>query len=345
MLNFTLKTPYLLMLFSVLVSFFIHPGANYVLPQQEYVPIPENFKVAFIGDQGLGTNAQAVLSLIKNEGADLVLHQGDFDYEDNPELWDQQINDILGSDYPYFASIGNHDLLQWAGYQQKLQERLDRIPAATCAGDLGVQSACYYQGLFFILSGAGTMGSDHASYLRELLRADQSIWRICSWHKNQTAMQVGVKLDDVGWGPYEECRKAGAIIATGHEHSYARTKTLLNTQTQQVDTSCVDDPKTPDTDVCVYKGGTFVFVSGIAGMSLRNQDRCLPAIYPYGCSGEWAKIYTSDQGAQYGALFITFHVDGNPRKASGYFKNIDGEIIDSFTIWATQQTFIPLVHR
>jgi hypothetical protein len=241
--------------------------------------------------------------------------------------------------------VGNHDQLIWADYQQKLQERLARIPEASCTGDLGVNSACYYQGLFFILSGAGMLGTDHANYLHKLLRADQSIWRICSWHKNQTAMQVGGKLDDVGWEAYEECRKAGAIIATGHEHSYSRTKTLLNMQNQQVDISCQDDPSTPDPDVCVYKGGTFVFVSGIAGKSTRNQDRCLPAIYPYGCSGEWAKIYTSDQGAQYGALFITFHVDGNPRKSSAYFKNINCEIIDSFTIWAPQQVFIPLVHH
>lgn len=340
-----LKTPFLLLLLSILLGFHIQPELNYALPEQQYTPVPENFKVAFIGDQGLGSNAQAVLSLIKHEGAQLVLHQGDFDYQDNPELWDQQINEILGSDFPYFASVGNHDLVQWAGYQQKLQERLARIPAASCAGDLGVNSACYYQGLFFILSGAGTLGTDHANYLYRLLRVDQSTWRICSWHKNQTALQVGGKLDDVGWEPYEVCRQAGAIIATGHEHSYSRTKTLLNTQTQRVDTSCQDDPSTPDTDVCVYKGGTFVFVTGIAGKSIRNQDRCLPAIYPYGCSGEWAKIYTSDQAAQHGALFISFHVDGNPSKASAYFKNINGETIDSFTIWATQRVFIPFVRR
>ncbi len=40
--------------------------------------------VAFIGDQGMGSNSRAVLQLIKAEGADLVLHQGDLDYENNP---------------------------------------------------------------------------------------------------------------------------------------------------------------------------------------------------------------------------------------------------------------------
>jgi hypothetical protein len=124
---------------------------------------------------------------------------------------------------------------------------------------------------------------------------------------------------------------------------------LSSIQTQTVDASCEDDPGTPDPDVCVSKGATFVFVSGIAGASIRNQYRCLPTSYPYGCTREWAKIYTSDQRAQYGALFITFHVDGDPKKASGYFKNIDGVVVDSFTITATDPSpyyiFLPVVMR
>ena len=48
--------------------------------------------------------------------------------------------------------------------------------------------------------------------------------------------------------------------------------------------------------------------------------------------GEWASIYSSTQGAKYGALFMTFHVDGNPRKATAYFKNVSGQVIDEFTV-------------
>jgi hypothetical protein len=36
----------------------------------------------------------------------------------------------------------------------------------------------------------------------------------------------------------------------------------------------------------------------------------------------------------YGALFVTYHVDGDPYKARAYFKTIDGNIIDSFEIYA-----------
>ncbi len=188
--------------------------------------------VAFIGDQGSGDGARAVLQLIKSEGADLVLHQGDFDYRDDPDSWDALITSVLGADFPYFASIGNHDIKRFYGsdgYQAKLTHRLNKIIGAHCVGDLGVQSACTFRGLFFILSGVGTMPKSpddpsHVAFIHEQLAQSTSIWRICSWHKNQRMMQIGKQMDDVGWGPYEACRRGGAIIATGHEHSYARTQ-------------------------------------------------------------------------------------------------------------------------
>jgi hypothetical protein len=289
-----------------------------------------NLKVAFIGDQGDGSNAVAVLELILSEGADMVLHQGDLDYNDDPDTWDAMITSVLGDDYPYFASVGNHDDSRWdgaGGYQEKLQQRLERIAGASCSGDLGVNSACTYQGLFFILSGVGTLGSDHESYIQQQLSGDGSTWRVCTWHKNQNAMQVGGKGNEVGWGAYETCRQLGAIIATGHEHSYSRTKTLTSTESQTVDPAWSER-----NSLRVDEGATFVFVSGLGGNGIRDQERCLPTTYPYGCNGEWASIYTTDQSANYGALFIEFHVDGDPRKARGYFKDIDGNVIDQFTV-------------
>ena len=291
---------------------------------------PANFKVAFLGDQGDGRAARAVLRLVHDEGAAMVLHQGDFDYDHDPEKWDATITSVLGADFPYFASVGNHDEDDFygsGGYQEKLQQRLDRVAGAKCTGDLGVKSACRYQGLYFVLSGAGTMGRGHEDYIRKALAADSSTWRICSWHKNQTALQLGEKDNDVGWGPYEACREAGAFVVSGHEHTYSRTKTLVDTRRQKVDPDWADPA-----NLRVAPGATFVVVAGLGGHSIRNQDRCRPTAYPYGCNGEWAMIYTSDQGAQFGAMFIDFNVDGDPNKARGYFKNIDGEVVDRFTI-------------
>ncbi|MDH3672813.1 MAG: metallophosphoesterase [Gammaproteobacteria bacterium] len=288
---------------------------------------PADFTVAFIGDQGSSSDGLAVLALIQSEGADMVLHQGDLDYENNPTAWDQRINDVLGSDFPYFASIGNHDTSAWTGYQQKLVDRLARIPEATCTGDLGVKSSCGYQGLFFILSGVGTKGVDHEAYIRNELTQTAARWRICPWHKNQRKMQIGGQNDRTRWGVYEACREGGAIIATAHEHSYSRTKTLISMQSQTV------DPDWPHPQrVRVARGASFVFVSGLAGKSVRDQERCLPSEAPYGCNGEWASIYASQQGATHGALFCTFNVGAQADKARCYFKDIGGVVADEFTI-------------
>ena len=290
---------------------------TYVIAHDE-TSTPEDFKVAFIGDQGLTSGSEAVLELIEEEDADMVLHQGDFDYLDDPDAWNEQINDVLGDDFPYFASVGNHDLAAWTGYQEKLQDRLDRVDDATCTGDLGVNSACTYQGLFFILSGVGTLGSDHASFIRDALASDDSTWRICSWHKNQRLMQVGGKSDEVGWEAYDECRIGGAIIATGHENSYERTHLMDNFETQSI-------ASTANT-LEIENGKTFAFVSGLGGKSIRGQNNVLAA-NPW-----WAAVYTSAQGANFGALFCTFNVDGDEGKAHCYFKDIDGVIADEFNV-------------
>jgi hypothetical protein len=287
---------------------------------------PANFKIAFIGDQGLGSNAEAVLNLIKNEGADAVLHQGDFDYLDNPAGWDVQINSILGPGFPYFASVGNHDAARFygsGGYQEFLAARMNRL-GIPWEGDLGVRSSFYYEGLFLVLTAPGVFGTNHDTYIRDQLASDDSIWRISSWHKNMRLMQVGGKGDETGWGVYEESRAGGAIIATGHEHSYSRTHLVSSFENQTVASTsntlvlASDDPNTP-----ADEGRSFAFVSGLGGASIRDQH----------LSGDWwASIYTSDQGANYGALFGVFHYQGDPRLAYFYFKDIDGNVPDAFFV-------------
>ncbi len=293
---------------------------------------PPGYKVAFIADQGSGSTATAVLNVILNEGADMVMHQGDFDYSDDPDAWDAKITSVLGPDFPYFASVGNHDdgSAVWPAYQQKLTDRLALIDGAVCtfgSGGIGVKQSCTYNGLFFVLSGVGTLESNHATYIQNEMANDNSIWRICSWHKNMNAMQLGTKGDSTGWEVYEECRAAGAIIATGHEHTYSRTRTLSSVQNQIV------DPAWPDTNnVRVGEGSTFVFVAGLGGAGMRDQNRCLPFTFPYGCNGEWASIYTTDQNSKHGALFCSFNVGGQANKAHCYFKDIDGNIPDQFDV-------------
>ena len=287
---------------------------------------PRNFKIAFIGDQGLGNPSEKVLKLIKDEDAQAVVHLGDFDYRDYPGAWDGQINNILGPNFPYFAVIGNHDLKRWKGsdgYQELIKDRFKRV-GITWSGDLGVQSSFTYRGIFFVLVAPGVMGSGHASFIRDQLARDHSIWRIVGWHKNMNKMQTGKKKDETGWEVYEEARKGGAIIATGHEHAYQRTYLLSNIVTQVVaDTS---------DNFQISKGKTFVLLSGLGGQSIRPQVR----------RGDWwATVYARSclpgnnackPNANFGALFAVFNADGEPNKAEFYFKDIDGRVIDRFKV-------------
>lgn len=306
-------------------------GKVQIAPIAVLTETPDNFTVAFIGDQGPKQNAVAVLNLIKNEDADAVVHAGDFDYTHNPTAWDTQINSILGSDFPYFASIGNHDERKFyvsGGYQDLLEARMNRL-GIPWEGDLGVQSSFVYRGIFFVLTASGVRGSGHAEYIRDKLAEDYSVWSISSWHKNMHFMQLGKKGNDTGWGVYEESRKGGAIIATGHEHSYSRTHLLSSCQFQAVvntsDTLALsaDDPLTPEDE-----GKTFVFVSGLGGKSIRDQE----------LSGHWwASVYTSTQGANYGALFGIFNYEGIKGFAKFYFKDIDGVVVDEFFVTSPVQ--------
>ena len=100
---------------------------------------PDNYMIAFIGDQGPGENGQAVLRLIKNEGAAAVIHAGDFDYDHDPAAWDARINAVLGPDFPYFACVGNHDKKKFygaGGYQEFMEARMSRL-GIIWEGDLG----------------------------------------------------------------------------------------------------------------------------------------------------------------------------------------------------------------
>lgn len=300
-----------------------------------------NLKVAFIADSGGSSEFASVLSLIQSEGAQLVLHQGDFGYSDGPDAWASQVANVLPAGFPYLGSIGNHDTDgSYGTYQTLLQGYIDAAAGMDCTAtdDVGVNTYCTYKGLSVVLSGVGEIGSGHLEFVNTSFANDPALWKICSWHKNQTALQTGGKSDDIGWDIVTACKDHGAIIAMGHEHSYSRTKTLDVTSGDgseselHVDPTCADDPSTPGTDVCVGEGRTFTFVSGIAGRSARSNERC-PNIDSFPCN-IFSSLWNADisGGDDWGALFITFNVNGDPKLAEGYFKTTGGQTIDQFRI-------------
>lgn len=280
-------------------------------------------KIAFVGDTGYGGGFQGVLNLIKAEGAKLTMMLGDTSYSSSGDAtWDNMVRNTLGSSDPVLFAVGNHDVddSNYTNVRNLAQARLNRQTAVKCNSSYPTSTssssamACQLNNVYFVISGVGTTGTiagQESSLASNLNAAPAGAWRICAWHKNQQDMQVGGKTNEVGWTAYETCRKKGAIIATGHEHSYSRTH-LLSSMSNKT----VADNSSPYT---LSNGSTIAFVSGLGGKEVRDQERN---------GAWWAKIYTANQGAKNGVLFGTFY----NTHADFYFKNVNGQIIDSFTV-------------
>ena len=296
------------------------PGTRSVTVSCSEISTAENLKVAFAGDMDPRGGYRGVLELIKAENADAFVVEGDMTYSAAPaEFW-SLTNEVLGPTFPVFISRGNHDDSTWGDFLPEAAAHLDGAERVAGAHDANYKTT--WRGLVVVSIKKG----DTADNITPFLQDDPHAWKVCNWHQNQKKMQVGGKGDEMGWGVYEACRQYGAIIETGHEHSYERTKTLVDMTSQIVDPTC-SDPN----DLCVGPGRTFTNVVGLGGNSVRPQLLCLPATYPYGCNGEWAHIQTSNQNGANGAQFITFNA-GGPKKATGYFKNVRGEVTDQFKI-------------
>lgn len=324
------------------------------------IPTEENLKIAIIGDTGYGANFAAVLNLIEAEGAELIIIEGDFDYADNPDGYFAAINAAIGPDFPVLLAVGNHDIASWPEgcsdpdgcYAAFFKQRLAATGIVLDEPNLNDDMySTDFGGLALVFTGQTTsLGTDcpanasgYACYIRNQLSTDRHIWRLCNWHKNQQATQVGGKTNEVGWAPYNVCFQMGAMVFNGHEHSYERTKTLTNAETQTVDLEqhplVSGTPSNPNS-LRVKPGASFITVSGLGGLDTRAQTRCLPATYPYGCNKEWANILSTSQtggASRSGALFLEFYVDGDPYKARGYFKTTLGTVTDQFEITADFQ--------
>lgn len=280
-------------------------------------------RIAIFGDQGINGNARAVIELAKRESADLILVLGDLAYEqDTPDKWLAQYDDIVGSNFPVLAVVGNHEEDRWPVFKSLLNDRLAQTPEVQCQGDYGVKNVCRFRGITIVGTAPGISEvpgvdgkDDYPGYIRSVLAADDAPFSFCAWHKNMRDMQLGGKSDATGWGVYEACRQNGAVVVTGHEHSYSRTHLMSNFEHLAV--------RSESNSLVLRPGATTTIVSGLGGVSARVQLR----------DGDWwASVYTADQNAKRGALFCDFGVNGDPNRASCYFKNVENAVIDRFNL-------------
>ena len=72
-------------------------------------------KIGFLGDSGAQTSSsstgyygKAVYDMMRTNGVDLVLQNGDFDYQGSPSTWESFLNANSGN-MLYLMSAGNHE--------------------------------------------------------------------------------------------------------------------------------------------------------------------------------------------------------------------------------------------
>jgi len=278
-----------------------------------------DLSVAFLGDQGAGSNARDVLELVASKEIDLLVLLGDFGYAEGAATsWIQNMEDLIPSDVAVIGVVGNHENFQWPIYRDWLVERAALSPDLSCTGNLGVKAHCTFRGLSIVQVAPGIIGvpgvlSDdgYPEFIEQSLADDPNRWRVCSWHMNQRAMQIGGKGDAAGWGVYEACREAGGIVATAHEHSYSRTWLMDDFESQSV--------VNRENELEIGPGQSFAFVSGLGGNSVRPQI----------IDGDWwAAKWSSTQGATHGALFCQFGTS----EAECHFEDLAGAEPDRFTL-------------
>ena len=260
-----------------------------------------------------------MLRLVASEGADLLMIQGDLGYGVSAAAqWERNINDALGPNFPVLVVVGNHENYEWPIYKSLTDQRMSRAGGLSCSGNTGVKATCQFGNVDIVQVSSGIHEVDgvladdgYADFIRSSFEQQTNRWRICSWHKNQNALQTGSKGDSTGWDIYDACLEAGAMVTVAHEHAYSRSYLLSDFENQTI--------VNRESDMTLQAGQSFVVVSGLGGREVRPQRR----------GGDWwASIYTATQGATHGALFCEFE----DTVAQCYFKAVDGSIPDQFTL-------------
>ena len=292
-----------------------------------------------------------------------------------PRQWDALVTKYLGAMLPVFGSMGNHDedLMEGPdGYQAVLAERLRRSGADQgCQGEVGVNLACSFQGLFFVNSAIPMKGKDHLKFMEQAFKehSDHFAWRFCTWHTVAADYTVSDNLprsrqDDPTLAPYELCRQFGAFIVTGHDHLYARTHIMTDyskrTMATAADVLKLKQPSKPlsadeqrlheayaasEAQSVLIPGRSFAIVNGLGGLDVRRASKAKSA------RSYWAARYHQPRPHTAGALVCSFSRSAET-EAEQYrseqaglkvryephhlmrcqLKLLNGEVADAFTV-------------
>ena len=148
---------------------------------------------------------------------------------------------------------------------------------------------------------------------------------------------MGYKRDEVGYRPYRICQDNGALIVNGHEHSYARTRTLLDIGNRKGSHGVAGAPD----ELLLGPGSTAVVVSGLGGTGIRGYSSLFHADDSW-----WAAFVTSDRVMRSGkderrvltrgysgALILDLGLANRANEGRGYFVLAETrQVLDRFTL-------------
>lgn len=302
------------------------------IPHAEPQPLKSDLKVAFIADTGLNSYTKMLWKKLVDQGHDMIIHPGDFAYRFRKgRQFVKTVSSIIPQEIPYITTTGDHDLFEFSKYQEGFVERDLKTPGLSCEGSWGTASVCTYEGIVVLSAGLAFREFDFDLFLHQQLKKyEKWPWKICSWHRNAEHLQVGSKSDGISPRFYEICRKYGAVIITGHQHTYSRTHPMKSFADPSIDDKLKNNYFYDDSDpnhAFIYPGQSVVIVTGLAGTSAR------PWIERNMKNRFWASVVAKQNMITGGALSCTFNPGGVDEGLSFcQYEDLEGVLHDQFTL-------------
>lgn len=317
----------------------------------------EEIKVALIGDTEAGVNFGAVLKMIEEENANVVMINGDLGYKSKPEQWKNRVISSINPDLlPVIGTLGNHDVEKnnarvyisifndFKTKTNRLKERCTGQTNLSQGSDItAVDEVCTFGNVSIIGNAIGQVFS--TSYLEQRLESKlksipETHWKLVGYHFTLSKMTPTGKKDEATYKFFDLIRQYGAIGAQAHTHSAMATCPIASPFKLGSPIQCHVQFNHPE-DRFVLPGTGIYVDSSLGGKEARARKICRNP-NDSGCEHMVDIIsnegYTRTDGVKktnfnrMGALFFIFNEGGDPSKARAYFKSIDGQVIFKFNI-------------
>lgn len=315
-------------------------------------------KVALLGDTGAGRDFQAVLKVVKEERADIIMINGDLGYSATPAKWREALLKEIDPDTQLvIGSLGNHDFEHgrhedYVAIFQTFRSSKNSL-STQCSGRERIQKerditaldeVCTFGNLTIIASGIGQIFTK--DYFEERLREKLTArpagnWALVGYHYTLAAMNPGIKTNESSFKFFDLIRQFGAIGAQAHTHSVMASCPIDSEFKSNANPSCHPDFGADLNERFVGPGTGIYIDSSLGGMPARKRRRCQRPT-DSGCTHMVDLItkegYTRADGLTKndfigrGAVFMQFNVGGDPKQARAYFKSTDGREVFSFNI-------------